>query len=89
MTTSKKMAVFQVVAPCNLVEVYRRFTGAYYFHYLEHNSPKDGGSTFETSVNFYQNTLLNNLEKSNSAAQNHKGLHLTWFIAISGQKQWS
>jgi hypothetical protein len=30
---SMKMAVFWVVAPCSLVEVYRRFRGACCFHY--------------------------------------------------------
>jgi hypothetical protein len=29
---SMKMAVFWVVAPCSLVEVYRRFRDAYCFH---------------------------------------------------------
>jgi hypothetical protein len=28
----KKMTVFWVVAPCDLVEVYRLFRGAYYLH---------------------------------------------------------
>jgi hypothetical protein len=30
---SMKMAVFCVVAPCSLVEVYRRFRGACYLHH--------------------------------------------------------
>jgi hypothetical protein len=30
---SMKMAVFWVVAPCSLVEVYRRFRGACYLHH--------------------------------------------------------
>jgi hypothetical protein len=30
---STKMAVFWVVAPCSLVEVYRRFSGAWCLHY--------------------------------------------------------
>jgi hypothetical protein len=29
----RKMAIFWVVAPCCLVEVYRRFRGAYCLHY--------------------------------------------------------
>jgi hypothetical protein len=32
---SMKMAVFWVVAPCGLVEVYRRFTGACCLHPLD------------------------------------------------------
>jgi hypothetical protein len=46
------MAVFWVVVPCSLVEVYRRFTGAYCFHNqgdppvnayqtIRHNNPED------------------------------------------------
>jgi hypothetical protein len=38
-----KMAVFWVVAPCSLVEVYRHFRGACCFHHQDD----------ETSVNFY------------------------------------
>jgi hypothetical protein len=44
-----KMAVFWDVAPCSLVEVYRRFRGAF--------QDDDGAViTSETSVNFYENT---------------------------------
>jgi hypothetical protein len=35
-----KMAVFWVVAPCSLVEVYQRFTGPYCLHHR----PDDEGS---------------------------------------------
>jgi hypothetical protein len=35
---SMKMAVFRVVAPYSLVEVYRRFRGAYCLHYQD-NAP--------------------------------------------------
>jgi hypothetical protein len=28
-----KIAVFWVLAPCSLVEVYQRFSGAYYLHH--------------------------------------------------------
>jgi hypothetical protein len=35
----KKIAVFWVVAPCSLVEVYRRFRGV-----AEGHRPDDGGS---------------------------------------------
>jgi hypothetical protein len=38
---SMKMAVFWVVAPCNLVQVYQRFGGACCLH---HQGPDDGGS---------------------------------------------
>jgi hypothetical protein len=52
--TSMKMAVFWVVAPCSLVEVYRRFRGACCLHHQDN----------ETSVNFYQTTWRNNPENS-------------------------
>jgi hypothetical protein len=37
------MAVFWVVVPCSLVEVYRRFRGAC-FHHQQGKRPDDGGS---------------------------------------------
>jgi hypothetical protein len=47
---SMKMAVFWVVAPCRLVEVHRRFIATI----------TDAGTTFETSITFYQSTRRNN-----------------------------
>jgi hypothetical protein len=49
-----KMAVFWVVAPCSLVEVYRRFIALM----------MEAASTSETSVNFHQTTWRNNSEDS-------------------------
>jgi hypothetical protein len=49
---SMKMAVFWVVAPCSLVEVYRRFRGACCLIDLMIKTV----SIYETSVNFYQTT---------------------------------
>jgi hypothetical protein len=40
MVVSTKMAVFWVVAPCSLVEVYQCFRGPCYLH----RRPDDGGS---------------------------------------------
>jgi hypothetical protein len=54
-----KMAVFCVVTPCSLVEVYRRFRGASCLHHQMDASP-----TFESSVNFYQTTRRNSTEDS-------------------------
>jgi hypothetical protein len=54
---SMKMAVFWVVAPCILIEVYRRFRGACCLHH-------QGESSSETSVNFYQTTRCNNPKDS-------------------------
>jgi hypothetical protein len=51
-----RMTVFWVVAPCSLVEVYRRFIGACSLHHQ--------GDRPETSVNFYQTTRHNNPEDS-------------------------
>jgi hypothetical protein len=44
-----KMAVFRVVAPCSLVEVYWPFRSACSLHHQG-----DAASISETSVNFYQ-----------------------------------
>jgi protein subunit release factor A len=52
------MAVFWVVAPCNLVDVYQRFRSACYLH----NQGDESSS--ETSVNFYQTTRRYNPEDS-------------------------
>jgi hypothetical protein len=49
---SMKMAVFWVVVPCNLVEVYRRFGNAYCLIALM----MEAASNCEKSVNFYQTT---------------------------------
>jgi hypothetical protein len=57
---SMKMTVFWVVARCSLVEVYRRFRGAYCFHQQgDHHLIMEAVSTSETSVNFYQNKRSN------------------------------
>jgi hypothetical protein len=55
-----KMAVFWVVAPCSLVEVYRRFEGTCSIIALMIQA----ASTSETSVNFYQTTRLYKPEDS-------------------------
>jgi hypothetical protein len=51
-TAIMKVAVFWVVAPCSLVEVYRPAL------------MMEAASTSETSVNFYQTTRSNNPEYS-------------------------
>jgi hypothetical protein len=46
-----KMIVSLDVAPCSLVEVYRRFGGAYRNHYQgDHRLMTEGVSTSETQV---------------------------------------
>jgi hypothetical protein len=57
MAASVKMAVFWVVAPCSLVEVYRYFRG-------NCDLMMEAASTFETLVNFYQTTANFNCKHS-------------------------
>jgi hypothetical protein len=60
------MTVFWDVAPCGLVEGYRRFVGAYCLHHQddEYSLMMEAVSTSETSVNFYQTTRRNIPEDS-------------------------
>jgi hypothetical protein len=37
--TLTKMAIFWVVAPCSLVEVYQRFRGPWWFHHQGEHGP--------------------------------------------------
>jgi hypothetical protein len=53
-----KMAVFWVVVPCNLVEVYQRFIVLM----------MEAARTSETLVNFYQSARLYNPENSHLGA---------------------
>jgi hypothetical protein len=76
------MAVFWVVAPCSLVEVYRHFRGACCLHHQGDDRPDDGGialiietaRTSETSVSFYQTSRRNNLEDSHLHTPRRKDL---------------
>jgi hypothetical protein len=58
-----KMAVFWVIAPCSLVEVYERFRGPCC---LQHQGALkiEAARTSETLVNFYQTTRRYNPEDS-------------------------
>jgi hypothetical protein len=58
-----KMAVFWVVAPCSVVEVYQRFRGTFFLHH-QITLMMEVASTSETSVNFYQTTQCYNPEDS-------------------------
>jgi hypothetical protein len=57
---SMNMTVFWDVAPCSLVEIDRRFRGAYC---LYHQGRVEAVSTSETSVNLYKATRRNILER--------------------------
>jgi hypothetical protein len=60
---STKMAVFWVVEPCSLVEVYQRLRGPCCLHH-QGARMMEAARTFETLVNFYQTTRRYNLEDS-------------------------
>jgi hypothetical protein len=62
------MAVFWVVTPCSLVEVYRRFRDAMIVLMME------AASNTETSVNFYQTTWRNNPEDSHPRTRRRENL---------------
>jgi hypothetical protein len=57
MVASMKMAVFWVVAPCNLLEIYWHFSKLIALM-------MESASTSEMLVNFYQTTCRNNPEDS-------------------------
>jgi hypothetical protein len=54
------MTVIRAVAPCSLVEVYRRFRGTAFII----RAMMEAASTSETSVCFYQTTRSNNPDDS-------------------------
>jgi proteasome lid subunit RPN8/RPN11 len=58
-SAGSKTAVLRGVAPCSLVEVYRRFRDACCLHHQGDHQP-------ETSVNFYQTTRRNNPQVNRS-----------------------
>jgi hypothetical protein len=71
----KKMAVFWFVAPCSLVEVYRRFRGAYCLHHeCSIALMMEAASTSEMSVNFYQTTRCNKPEESHLHTRRRENL---------------
>jgi hypothetical protein len=69
-TDTNKMAVFWVVAPCSLAEVYRRFRGACCLHH----KGDETASTSETPVYFYQTALRNNPQNSHLHYWRHENL---------------
>jgi hypothetical protein len=74
-----KMAVFWVVAPCSVVEVYQRFTRS-----LLHPSSfialmMEAARTFEMLVNFYQTTWCFNPEDSHLRSHRYENLKTYFF----------
>jgi hypothetical protein len=64
------MAVFWVVAPCSLIEIYQRFRRICCL-----NHQVDGAAcTSETSVNFYQTTRCYNPEDSHLHTRRRENL---------------
>jgi hypothetical protein len=79
-----KMAVFCVVAPCNLVKVYRRFRGVSCLHHKGDANiiialSMVAGSSSETSVNFYLTIRRNNLEDSKFHTRRSENLKSHFF----------
>jgi hypothetical protein len=72
---STKMAVFWIVAPSSVVEVYRRFRGPCC---LYHQGIMEAAGTSEMSVNFYHPTRRNNPEDSH--------LYIKNMLVICGNK---
>jgi hypothetical protein len=67
---SMKIAVFWVVAPCSLVEVYQRFRGPCCLHH----QGDEVARTSETLVNFYQTTRRYNPEDSHLRTHRRENL---------------
>jgi hypothetical protein len=74
---STKMAVFWVVAPCSLVEVYQRFRGPYCLHHQDDESPV---STSETWINSYQTTRRNIPEDCHL----DRKIYVHWILCVEG-----
>jgi hypothetical protein len=78
-----KMAVFWVVAPCSLVEVYQHFRGASIIRAaIIIVLMMKAARTSETLVNFYQTTLRYNPEDSNLHTHRRENLKsYNWYFA--------
>jgi hypothetical protein len=71
------MAVFWVVEPCSLVEVYQRFRGVCCLH---HQLTMEAARTSETLVNLYQTTRRYNSEDSH--LRTHRRENLKSYLII-------
>jgi hypothetical protein len=73
----ENLAVFWVVAPCSLVDVYQRFRGIALM--------MEVASTSEMLVNFYQTTLRNNPEDSHLRTHRRENLKSNFIVLIREQ----
>jgi hypothetical protein len=69
------MAVFWVVAPCNLVEVYQRFGGTCCLHH-------QSAMTSETLANFYQTRRRYNPEDSHLRTHHRENLKSYYYYCL-------
>jgi hypothetical protein len=72
-----KMAVFWVVLPCSLVEVYQRFRGPCCLHHQSEVFAlmMEAARSSETLVNFYQTIRVYNPEDSHLPANRRENLN--------------
>jgi hypothetical protein len=78
------MAVFWVVAPCSLVEVYQHFRGPCCLHHQALITlMMEAARTSETLVNFYQIAWCNNPEDSHLRTLCHENLksYFEWYLS--------
>jgi hypothetical protein len=73
-----KVVVFCVVAPCSMIQIH--VSGVLTASVLLIELMVEAGSTYETSVNFYQTTRCNNPEDS------HLQMNMCFF-ALSARSQ--
>jgi hypothetical protein len=70
-----------VIAPCNVIDVYRRFIGAYWLHLQDSESwalRMEAADPSETSVNFYHVTRGNNHEDSHLRIRRRENRVTEW-----------
>jgi hypothetical protein len=77
------MAVFWVLAPCNLEDVYQRFRGACCLHHQGDDALMlEAARTSETLANFYQTTWRYNPEDSHLLTHRRENLKSYYLVEI-------
>jgi hypothetical protein len=83
------MAIFWVVAPCRLVEVYQRFRGTFCLHHQDDHLlialMMEAARTFETLENFYQTTRRYNPEDSHLRTNRRENLKSYYTTLLRNQ----